>query len=312
MPKGLEPYIPPIQYIPSTRRFTSAHESRFFTLYMHETAPQISGPFQTSLWTRLIPQACEAEPFIRQLVIATAALSHACTEEFSEHGDLWAANRRLTYSYALKHYEKALRGMRNAILKGKYNLRNALLACLLVFCFESLHGDAKSTANHVASGLALLQEWMADRTISKSVAVPRSGRFEGLDVEILHAFAGLDVQALFFKGAPSATQHLRFLEQFSDTVKTQMPSTFETLEDVKAYWFLVQRRNYHFNIVAKDGLAKLANPNTDGNWRTQERDHGLEKIQQWGVDNLPKPSIPYTYESNTSALKAQMKSCREE
>jgi hypothetical protein len=193
--------------------------------------------------------------------------------------------------------------------KGKYNLRNALLACLLAFCFESLHGDAKSTANHAASGLALLQEWMAERTISKAVAVPRSGQFEGLDVEILHAFASLDVRVLFFMGAPSATQHLRFMEQFSDTVKTQMPSKFETLEDVKAYWFLVQRRNYHFDIVPKDGLA---NPNADENWRTQERDHGLEKIEQWGVDNLHKASIPRTYERNASALKAQMESCREE
>ncbi|KAE9367256.1 hypothetical protein N431DRAFT_495541 [Stipitochalara longipes BDJ] len=282
-PKGFELYIPPVWLISSTRRFTSDHESRFFKLYMQETAPQISGPFQTSLWVRLIPQACEAEYFIRQLVIAIAALSHVCTEEFSEHGDLWAANRHSTNSYALKQYDKALRGMRDAIFKGKYDLRNALLACLLVFCFESLHGDTKSTVNHVASGLALLQEWMA----------------ECLDAEILYAFAGLDVQGLFFMGALSAAQHLRFMEQFSDT----------TLEDVKAYWFLVQRRNYHFNIVAKDGLRNL---NADDNRRTQERDHGLEKTEQWSMNNLHRPSIPRTNEIGTSALKAQMESCRED
>ncbi|KAE9376674.1 hypothetical protein N431DRAFT_400960 [Stipitochalara longipes BDJ] len=302
---GIELYIPPTWCMLSTGRFSSDQESRFFTLYMQETASQISGPFQTSLWACLIPQACEAEPFLRQLVIATAALSYAYTEEFSasEHGELWATSKRSTYSYALNQYDKALQGMRDAILKGRYNLRNALLACLLVFCFESLHGDTKSTASQAASGLALLQEWMAKHTFTKAIAVPRGGQFEGLDMEILHAFVSLDAQVLFFMSAPSAKQQSRFLEQFSHAVKTQMPHKFQTLEVVKAYWFLVQRRNYHFEIMARD---ELKIPYTGLNSR-------LEKTsKQFSIDSLHRAFVPRTHESSSSALKAQMESCRED
>jgi hypothetical protein len=302
---SVELYVPPIWSLPQTGRFTSAHESQFFTLYVEETAPQISGPFQTSLWARLIPQVCEAEPFLRQLVVATAALSYVCTEEFSEHGDLWAANRRSTYSYALKQYGKALRSMRKANNNGNYDLRNALLACLLVYCFESLHGDAKSTAKHAASGLALLSEFISQHTISKAVAVPRTGRFEGLDVEILHAFASLDVQVPAGMGGA----HARFMEQFTDTVRTQIPGKIETLEDAKAYWFLVQRRNYHFGIVAKD---EVGNSYSDDSWRTQERDHGHQTNEEWNVESLHTPSIAQTHERSKLALKAEMESCREE
>jgi len=270
---------------------------------MQETASQISGPFQTSLWACLIPQACEAEPFLRQLVIATAALSYAYTEEFSERGELWATSRRTTYSYALNQYDKALQGMRDAIIKGRYNLRNALLACLLVFCFESLHGDTKSTASQAASGLALLQEWMAKHTFAKAVAVPRGGQFEGLDMEILHAFVSLDAQVLFFMSAPSAKQQSRFMEQFSHAVKTQMPHKFETLEAVKAYWFLVQRRNYHFKIIAKD---ELKIPYSGLNSRV-EKTSG-----QFSIDSLHRAFTLRAYESGSSALKAQMESYREE
>jgi hypothetical protein len=294
----IELYVPPTWSTLSTGRFSSDQESRFFTLYIQETASQISGPFQTSLWACLIPQVCEAEPYIRQLVIATSALSYVYTEE--EYGELWTTSRRSTYSYALNQYDKALQGMRDAILNGRYNLRNALLACLLVFCFESLHGDTKSTASQAASGLALLQEWMAKHTFPKAVAVPRGGQFEGLDMEILHAFVSLDAQVLFFMGALSAKQQSRFMEQFSHAVKTHMPHKFEKLETVKAYWFLLQRRNYHFEIIAKD---ELKIPYTGLNTRSENTSMQF---------SLHRAFTLRIYENSSSPLKAQMESCREE
>lgn len=44
------------------------------------------------------------------------------------------------YRFALKHYDKALAGIRAAIANRQHDARKALLACILVYAFETLHG----------------------------------------------------------------------------------------------------------------------------------------------------------------------------
>jgi hypothetical protein len=50
--------------------------------------------------------------------------------------------------------------MRDAIAEGEKDMRKALLACILVFCFETLSGKPGAAIANVASGLTLLQQWM--------------------------------------------------------------------------------------------------------------------------------------------------------
>lgn len=303
-----------IHYVPLAPKFDNELEGHFFRLYVQETASQIAGPFKTSLWSRLIPQACEAEPFIRQIVVGISALSEVCKMEAAvgTHDCI----KRKTYEYALKQYDKALRGMRDAIANGKHNIRNALLACLLVFCFESLQGDPTSAAKNARSGLVLLAEWMSQRSgpnpdFDFLAAQQKTGGFYGLETELLQAFAALDIQVLFFIDTRSETQHMAFVNQFLLAIKHRMPSRFEGLEQSRDCWILLQRRNYHFNLIAIDALSR-----PDAKSSNVNKDINVRKLGEWGVDNLAKmkfaSSNPQSHESDTLALRAQMESYRED
>jgi hypothetical protein len=59
---------------PFTPRFQNAAESRYFTLFHHQTALHLSGFYSPNLWSHIVLQASEAEPSIRHAVISIGAL----------------------------------------------------------------------------------------------------------------------------------------------------------------------------------------------------------------------------------------------
>jgi Fungal Zn(2)-Cys(6) binuclear cluster domain len=90
----------------TTQLFDSEQDLRYFRIFCQETAHQISGPFNTGLWNRLMPQASEAVPFVRHAIIAVAALSKITGE--ADHtlmirGEGKESSRlRLEHRYALQ------------------------------------------------------------------------------------------------------------------------------------------------------------------------------------------------------------------
>lgn len=59
---------------------------------------------------------------------------------------------------ALKLYGKALKGIRIMLSKGQRDdLRIVLIAALLIFCVENLHGDTKQAMRHIQTTLQLIQ-----------------------------------------------------------------------------------------------------------------------------------------------------------
>jgi hypothetical protein len=64
------------------------------------------------------------------LVVSIGALIQVSKIQASaERGSL----TRQSYEYGLRQYDSALRGMREAIVENKHDVRHALIACLLVF-----------------------------------------------------------------------------------------------------------------------------------------------------------------------------------
>ena len=101
-------------------------ETRFYRLWCHEVAAQLRGPYKTSVWEHLIPQACEAEPYVLHAVVGVGALNQAVRNGFQKSGEERPYNsQNATYQYALKQYDKALKGMRTAIATGKHDVRTA-------------------------------------------------------------------------------------------------------------------------------------------------------------------------------------------
>lgn len=81
---SLRQIVPKLRLIPKNgawkRSFTSLApdetgvENRYFRYFQEGTAPDLAGPFNEAIWTRLILQACQHEPFVKHGVIAIAAL----------------------------------------------------------------------------------------------------------------------------------------------------------------------------------------------------------------------------------------------
>lgn len=134
--------------------FSGEDEARYFRFYCENVAAQLSGPLDTSLWERIIPQAVETEPIIKHAVVAMAALNKSRMD--AEKG---VGKPNPHHQFALLQYGKALKKIRDALTEGVQDPRRSLMACLLVFCLESLQGYQSSASNQASRGVALLQRW---------------------------------------------------------------------------------------------------------------------------------------------------------
>jgi hypothetical protein len=132
--------------------FKTGEEYRYFEIFKTDAIPLLGGVFSSHLWERLIPQASENERFVLDAVIAIGALTrttkcHDADQTLTQFGTgqaLSIATRHTPtndYEYAVRQYSKALRGMQATLSDGRDLLRKTLLACLLVFCFETFCGN---------------------------------------------------------------------------------------------------------------------------------------------------------------------------
>jgi hypothetical protein len=64
----------PLFYQPHSVMFKDEREYRYFRLFCDKTAFQLSGYFDSTLWSRLVLQTCQSDPSVRHAVVAIAAL----------------------------------------------------------------------------------------------------------------------------------------------------------------------------------------------------------------------------------------------
>jgi Fungal specific transcription factor domain len=215
-----------------------------FRIYLEETARQINGPFPSSLWSKLIPQISEAEPFVRHAIIAIGALEKH-SRSHSQGSLPGTVSKADNYQYALKLYEKSLRGMRDAIARGKHDLRNALIACLLVFTFEGMLGNQAAAAVHAESGLNLLFNSAIGNNPGLTWEAKKASTHQHFEDDLLEAFNALDLQLLLFMDKRSKTIHEQ-MKMFQTSIIETMPADFTSLDQARHFWKLIINRNYHF------------------------------------------------------------------
>jgi hypothetical protein len=100
--------------------FKDEWEYRYFQLFCGKTAFQLSGYFDSTLWSRrLVLQTCQSSSSIRHAVVAIAALGQILesTEDF--HRLDKKGNADFHHQFALLQYSKAIRRMGDAAWKGK-------------------------------------------------------------------------------------------------------------------------------------------------------------------------------------------------
>lgn len=150
----------------------TAEEKRGFSYFLHNTAAELSGYYDSSFWESLLLQASTAEPALRHAVIAIGALH----ESF--------ANKLLDYSpdsiergFSINQYTKAIGHLRRSLAAGNQQPLTALMSCILFVCFDSIRGHLESamvgprflrTDRILKSGLGSFTKRSPDPTRSKN------------------------------------------------------------------------------------------------------------------------------------------------
>ncbi|PQE11432.1 NFX1-type zinc finger-containing 1 protein [Rutstroemia sp. NJR-2017a BBW] len=259
-------------------------ESRYYRFYIEETSIQIGGPHQSYLWARIVPQATENHAFIAHAVVALGALSKAQQEDDR-------SRRAYHQNYAFTKLAEALKAMRNILGRDEFEVRIALIACLLVFCFESLQGNQAGASRHAAGGVHLLEMW-------NRCQVPRhkSHISDSLDDDghLYNAVACLDLQAMSCLGSRPHERHKHSRGEFT------------SLATAAAYGHMIMRNAFHFicevsisstKTAASKGLSYFSDKNL---WWTvplhklsfpedikEKYQSHLEQIRIWQVAAAP-------------------------
>lgn len=316
------PKVPTLcQLPPMPQRFEAEQESRFFQLYCEEIAAQLHGPFKTALWERIIPQMCEVEPFVRHAVVGIGALTQVYRDQdpreaslhFSQDAQNLQNRNRLMYEFALKEYDKSLKGMRKAIKNKAHDIRAALISCLLVFCFESLQGNPNSAVSNAESGLRLLSDFVVKQTLCspRELVMPDRGRsLAGVEEDIVNAFSGLDIQVLVFQDTRTYDHHEAVIARMGGLIAT-MPDEFQNLEQSMKYWLVLQRRNYHFVLLATDSPSNSAASARKRNpLDTQSLPKQMRRKYDYG--GVPSVSLEEPESTCNEPLRSQMERYRQD
>lgn len=243
----------PMHQQPGNSRFQNADEHRYFNIFTAKTAYHLGGFYDPVLWNRIVLQASELELSIRHAVIAIGALDMTSFRAAATRTCLGVGNHALNMSegmpnisaaehhlFALRQYSKAVKEMRENIFGERYNSRTALLASILIICFETYHGYHESAARQVRTSIRLLEELKT----KDAHGVPS----DPIEDELVCAFDRLDIQAMSHTDQLSLDEHIR-LKDSGAGLTNNMPTEFATINEARRYLNVIVRRVVHFGCI---------------------------------------------------------------
>lgn len=248
-----------VHHINPSNMSLNEEEGRYFRHYCENLAAHIPGHHQTTIWGRIIPQAAESEPFIQHAMVALAALTKSSGLESYGKSPLGGLKMTQTMDSHLKcaliQYDRALVTMRNALNYDMQDVRNALIAGLLVFCVESILGRHGSASQHAINAVNLFYRWKFGRRTETRSGIVYSAQQITIEDDLSSAYFGLDLQALLFLGEAQRSTEERLKADMDLAIKT-MPSMFKDLEECRKYLDLLSRRNSYFRAPIQAALRQ--------------------------------------------------------
>jgi hypothetical protein len=130
------------------------------------------------------------------------------------------------------------------------------MACLLVFCLESLQGYQTSASNQASVGVNLLQRWCIENKGTYA-------HYHAIEEDICHGLSSLDIQALLFLDTRSPRLH-RDMQETAAEVMRWRPLILENLKNCYVYWQLIMRHCYHFIAAARSEVTEQDSTSTSG------------------------------------------------
>lgn len=245
---GFRPYhsypVAQLCIAPKPSLFENQHEYQAFQSFCSRTSAQLSSPISVDLWTRLMLQACETSPSIRDAVIAIGNHELSSPSPWPE-----SSVGTLRHQFAFQQYSKSTCLLRRDVAGGICDLKTTLVACLLFYCFESHHGNHDLAINQVYSGLKEIREWASSfyRTDETGRVRTKLGVENSPVVEedILRAFQSLEIQVMTFADGRSREAHEHY-RHHGQAIIDEMPLIFNSLEAARQTLELVIRRSMHW------------------------------------------------------------------
>ncbi|KAL2068760.1 hypothetical protein VTL71DRAFT_15098 [Oculimacula yallundae] len=249
-PAHHDPYPDPSRHLQPlarsipTESFRSQDHYQSFSHFLQNTSHSLPGLFPTSLWESILPQASHATPFIRTALTAIGALS-GCGRKFQE--DKFATSGIVIstrYQFALSQFGIAVAQMRENLVAGEKGLNDALIACLLVVCFEALQGNYFQAWAHIVSGHKMFKDWVDSKKsyLTTETAIPYNS---AVGEELANTFQRMDLQIMNWVDPRPKSVHLEMKHEGEQMVQ-DMPDVFTSLQESRTYLELVQRRMSHF------------------------------------------------------------------
>lgn len=194
-----------LKYIrPSEHPFSvEASEQVAFEYFKIRLLQDIAGPFDPSLWYRVILPLTAIEPSIWHACLAVGA---SATQKISD-------TTELDVQHALRYYGKAIRALQHNISGEELvPIETTLANCLLFVAFEFLQEGWLQAQSHLASGLRIICE--------KGFKAGASSSMDTTEMDLLlQAFQRLDVQMSFFTSSSPGLYHLNGSAQARDVIE---------------------------------------------------------------------------------------------
>jgi hypothetical protein len=227
---------------PNSTRFENDWEARYFESFSSEISMHMGGCFDPGLWPRAFLQASEAMPSMRKGLIALGALdltSEAGLSRIREGPK--KENTTDGFLFALQQYTHFIKGLK-AVLNPD-DVRTQLLASVLIICFESYLGDAKTAEFQVRTSVRLLNQWKQKHT--KPWTQPlQSPAPTVVEDELIHLFERLDLE-LSQGDTMTQEEHIVRKDMGLEFINN-MPPRFETITQARMYGTVMHRRTIHF------------------------------------------------------------------
>jgi hypothetical protein len=137
--------------------------------------------------------------------------------------------------------------MREAINKGRGEMRNAFFACLLVFCLENMSGKPGAAAANAISGLMVLHDLITKTEDNCLLNSRRKRRWEQHNIEddVILAVVGLNLHVVFFVDRRPEAFHQIYFES-SNSATSSMPKELRSQQTARQFWAVIMGRNHHF------------------------------------------------------------------
>jgi hypothetical protein len=151
------------------------------------------------------------------------------------------------HRHALEQYDKAIKRMRNDICSGNQSMRTTLIICIIIICFEAIHGNHESAAGQLQSGLALIQDWVAkhNRSLLHHPQGFSSPAPEVIEDFLVQSFGRMEIQSMSVFDPRPVDTHSRLKHEGQETIQA-MPTQFTSIEEARIYLDLITRRVMHW------------------------------------------------------------------